>query len=139
MAQKCGLLFLGTMATGRAIKCLDLSTLLRWDIRTRDRTDILSSAVAVPGAALFGKSLLIRGTGPWVCSPQLLQAWCSTHMIWDGVALPVGIGARSHCIVASETQGPGRAPHLGQSGDTDGHTSYTHQHGNPWARLIDSS
>ena len=43
MAQECGLLFLGTMVEamlqgGSVTKCLDLSTVPRWDIRTRDPT-----------------------------------------------------------------------------------------------------
>jgi hypothetical protein len=128
MAQECGLLFLGTMVEamlqgGSVTKCLDLSTVPRWDIRTRDPTDILSSVLA-------GKDLLMKGDRTLSCSASAPSNLVLILYIYDmgccGPACPDGAG---------KTWGPGRAPHLGQSGDTGDHSSCIHQRGNPWVLL----
>ena len=65
--------------------------------RAREPADILSSAVAVPGAALFGKGLVMRGDR--VSGSLCLNSFKpgALHMIRAGGALPVGIGIGNYC------------------------------------------
>lgn len=85
-------------------------------VRTGDLTAISSSAEAVLGTVLFGKGLPTKGDR----TLGLLCLSCSKpsalhHVIWAGETLPVRIGT-------------GRAPYLGQPGNTGGHNSCIPQH-----------
>lgn len=116
MVQKCVPLFLGTMAGGCA----------RHRKGHRTPSSVITNQVeqkfwrphchpqlccCSSGSSSTHKGGSILGLLCLSCSKP--AALC--HVIWAAVALPVGIEA-------------GRAPHLGQPGDTGGHNSCTPQH-----------